>query len=101
MRGANVRSILQTNTINLAGGGASEIERMKQTAHKLPAHRNGDELSRRSFLASAGVTAGGAVLETSLSMSRALADEKPNQAIIGPDSVPLTLRINGAARTIN
>lgn len=41
------------------------------------------------------------MLETSLSMSRALADEKPNQAIIGPDSVPLTLRINGAARTIN
>jgi aerobic-type carbon monoxide dehydrogenase small subunit (CoxS/CutS family) len=74
---------------------------MKQPAHKLPAHRNGDELSRRSFLASAGVTAGGAVLETSLSMSRALADEKPNQAIIGPNSVPLTLRINGAARTIN
>ena len=40
------------------------------------------------------------MLETSLAASPAFAEKKPDQAIIGPDAVPLTLRINGAARTI-
>jgi xanthine dehydrogenase YagT iron-sulfur-binding subunit len=75
-------------------------DRMKQPAQTLTAHRNEDEVSRRSFLAGAGVTAGGVMLETSLAASRALAEQKSNQEIIGPDAAPLTLRINGAIRNI-
>ena len=40
------------------------------------------------------------MLENSLTASTAFADKKPDQAIIGPDAVPLTLRVNGAVRTI-
>ena len=40
------------------------------------------------------------MLENSLNASAAFADEKPGPAIIGPDAVPLTLRVNGIARTI-
>ena len=41
------------------------------------------------------------MLETSLAASPAFADKKPDQAFIGPGVVPLTLRINGATRTIS
>jgi xanthine dehydrogenase YagT iron-sulfur-binding subunit len=74
---------------------------MKQPAQNVAAHRNEDAVSRRSFLAGAGATAGGAMLETSLTVSSSFADEKTDQAFIGPGVVPLTLRINGAARTIS
>ena len=40
------------------------------------------------------------MLENSLNASTAFADEKTGPAIIGPDAVPLTLRVNGIARTI-
>jgi xanthine dehydrogenase YagT iron-sulfur-binding subunit len=73
---------------------------MKRAAQTLPVHRKGNEVSRRSFLASAGVTAGGAMLETSLAASRALAEQKSDSAIMGPGAVPLSLRINGAVRTV-
>jgi xanthine dehydrogenase YagT iron-sulfur-binding subunit len=74
---------------------------MKQPAQNVAAHRNEDAVSRRSFLTGAGATAGGAMLETSLTVSSSFADEKTDQAFIGPGVVPLTLRINGAARTIS
>jgi hypothetical protein len=73
---------------------------MKQPAQKLTAPRNEDEVSRRSFLTGAGATAGGVMLQTSLAASTALAEKKADAAIIGPDAVPLPLRINGAVRTI-
>jgi xanthine dehydrogenase YagT iron-sulfur-binding subunit len=75
-------------------------DRMKQPAQKLTAPRNEDEVSRRSFLTGAGATAGGVMLQTSLAASTALAEKKADAAIIGPDAVPLPLRINGAVRTI-
>jgi aerobic-type carbon monoxide dehydrogenase small subunit (CoxS/CutS family) len=40
------------------------------------------------------------MLETSLSMSRALAEKQADQPAIGPGAVPLKLRINGAVRTV-
>lgn len=40
------------------------------------------------------------MLITSLAASRALAEEKPDPAIIGPGAAPISLRINGAVRTI-
>jgi xanthine dehydrogenase YagT iron-sulfur-binding subunit len=73
---------------------------MQKPAQTLTAHRNEEQVSRRSFLARTGVTAGGVLLETSLAASHALAEQKSDQAIIGPDAVPLTLRINGAVRTV-
>jgi len=72
---------------------------MKQPAPTLVA--NEDAFSRRSFLTGAGAAAGGVMLETSLRASTALADEKSSPAIEGPDAVPVTLRVNGVARTIS
>ena len=40
------------------------------------------------------------MLETGLAVSGALAQSKSDQTIIGPDAVPLALRINGAVRTL-
>ena len=40
------------------------------------------------------------MLETGLAASGALAQSKFDQSIIGPDAVPLALRINGAVRTL-
>jgi aerobic-type carbon monoxide dehydrogenase small subunit (CoxS/CutS family) len=40
------------------------------------------------------------MLEKSLTASTAFADNKPDQVVIGPDAIPIALRINGAARTI-
>jgi xanthine dehydrogenase YagT iron-sulfur-binding subunit len=74
---------------------------MKQPAQKLAAHRDEDAVSRRLFLTGAGAAAGGVMLEKSLTASTAFAENKPDPAVIGPDVVPLTLRINGAARTIS
>ena len=73
---------------------------MQQPAQTVTAHRNEEQVSRRSFIAGAGLTAGGIMLETSLAASRALAEQKSDQAIIGPDAVPLTLRINGSIRNV-
>src|ERR1019366_2629783 len=73
---------------------------MKPPVQQSAAHRREDEVSRRSFLAGAGVTAGGAVLETSLSMSRARAEINTEPGAVGPGAVPLTLRINGTVRTV-
>lgn len=70
---------------------------MKQPAQTLTAD---GAVSRRSFMTSAGATAGGAMLETGLRATAAFADEKPNQTIIGPSAVPITFRVNGAVRTI-
>jgi xanthine dehydrogenase YagT iron-sulfur-binding subunit len=74
---------------------------MKQFARNVAAHRNEDVVSRRSFLTGAGATAGGVMLEAGLTASPACADKKLDQAFKGPGEVPLTLRINGVARTIN
>jgi aerobic-type carbon monoxide dehydrogenase small subunit (CoxS/CutS family) len=73
---------------------------MKKPAQSLSVSRNEDVVSRRAFLASAGATAGGAMLETGLAASGALAQSKSDQSIIGPDAVPLALRINGAVRAL-
>jgi xanthine dehydrogenase YagT iron-sulfur-binding subunit len=73
---------------------------MKQPAQKFPAPGSEDEVSRRSFLAGAGATAGGSMLATSLAAHNAFAETAPGQAIIGPGAVPLTLRINGAVTTV-
>jgi hypothetical protein len=62
----------------------------------LTAHRNGEQVSRRLFLAGAGVAAEGGILKTSLVALRAFTEPKSDQAIIGPDAVPMTVRINGA-----
>ena len=40
------------------------------------------------------------MLATSITASRALAEEKPDAATVGPGVVPISLRINGAVRTI-
>jgi len=40
------------------------------------------------------------MLETSLAASRAVAEEKADGVIVGPDAVPVLLRINGAVQTI-
>src|SRR5665213_4547546 len=76
-----VRPIVPIRYDSLAGGGASEIGRMKQPAPTPDA--NEDSVSRRAFLTGAGATAGGVMLERSLSASKAFADEKPSPAIIG------------------
>jgi aerobic-type carbon monoxide dehydrogenase small subunit (CoxS/CutS family) len=73
---------------------------MKPPVQQSAAHRREDEVSRRSFLAGAGVTAGGAMLESSLSMSRARAEINTEPGAVGPSAVPLTLRINGTVRTV-
>jgi xanthine dehydrogenase YagT iron-sulfur-binding subunit len=73
---------------------------MKKAARGVPTDRNGDEVSRRSFLTSAGLTAGGAMLGTSLSMSEALAERNSEQAAVGPNAVPMTLRVNGVERLV-
>src|ERR1017187_9679520 len=73
---------------------------MKKPAQNLSVSRNEDVVSRRAFLVSAGATAGGAMLETGVAASGALAQSKSDQTIIGPDAVPLALRINGAVRTL-
>ena len=41
------------------------------------------------------------MLETSPIASDALANNEPEQKFIGPAAVPLTLRVNGAVRTVN
>jgi xanthine dehydrogenase YagT iron-sulfur-binding subunit len=71
---------------------------MKQPAQKATAHIGRDQVSRRSFLARASATAGGVMLEASLVVSPAIAEMKV--AAIGPDAVPLTLRINGTVRAV-
>jgi xanthine dehydrogenase YagT iron-sulfur-binding subunit len=73
---------------------------MKRPAQNLSVSRNEDVVSRRAFLVSAGATAGGAMLETGLAASGALAQSKSDQTILGPDAVPLALRINGAVRAL-
>src|ERR1019366_4640089 len=73
---------------------------MKPPVQESAAHRREDDVSRRSFLAGAGVTAGGAMLETNLAMSLAQAETKDIPAVVGPNAVPLRLQINGAMRTV-
>src|SRR5674476_397185 len=73
---------------------------MKKPAQNLSVSRNEDVVSRRAFLVSAGATAGGAMLETGLAASGALAQSKSDQTILGPDAVLFALRINGAVRTL-
>jgi len=74
---------------------------MKQPAQKISSNTDEDAVSRRSFLTSAGAAAGGVMLETSLIASDALANNEPEQKFIGPAAVPLTLRVNGAARSVS
>ena len=40
------------------------------------------------------------MLEASLAAARAQAETKPDGAILGPDAVPVSLRVNGAVRTL-
>ncbi len=66
-------------------------------------HRSNEReaVSRRSFLRGAGITAIGAgMLDASLSMQDAAAAESAADAPVGPDAVPVTLHVNGAARTV-
>jgi xanthine dehydrogenase YagT iron-sulfur-binding subunit len=74
---------------------------MKQPAQKMASGTDEKAVSRRSFLTRAGAAAGGVMLETSLIASDALASNEPEQKFIGPAAVPFTLRVNGAARTVN
>jgi aerobic-type carbon monoxide dehydrogenase small subunit (CoxS/CutS family) len=74
---------------------------MKQPAQKMAADADENAVSRRSFLARAGVAAGGVMLDTSLTASGALANNETEQKFIGPAAVPLTLRVNGAERTVS
>lgn len=55
-------------------------------------------LSRRAFIKGAGLTAAGtAVLESGILNGNAAAEAADS---LGPDAVPLTLRVNGAARQL-
>src|ERR1035437_1056911 len=74
---------------------------MKQPAQKMASGTDEKAVSRRSFLTRAGAAAGGVMLETSLIASDAWASNEPEQKFIGPAAVPFTLRVNGAARTVN
>jgi len=66
-----------------------------------PSSERGAAVSRRSFLRGAGVTAMGAgMLDTSLSLPGVAAGEPSGEAIVGPDAAPITLNVNGAARTL-
>ena len=51
-------------------------------------------LTRRGFLKGAGVTAvGAAITDASL---EALAQEKVGRPVLGPNPIPVTLKVNGA-----
>jgi xanthine dehydrogenase YagT iron-sulfur-binding subunit len=71
---------------------------MKQPPHVSVRQRCDDDVSRRSFLARAGATAGGVMLEASRVVAPASAETKT--AMVGPDAVPLALKINGAIRNV-
>ena len=60
---------------------------------KPPSDAKGPRFTRRSFLKTAGVGAAASTLASGV------AESAPSQ-ILGPDAVPLTLRINGAAKTV-
>ena len=60
-----------------------------------------DTVSRRSFLRGAGITAIGAgMLDTAFPSDAARADDAAHAGAIGPGAVPVTLRVNGATRTL-
>ncbi len=66
-----------------------------------PSNDRAEAVSRRSFLRGAGVTAIGAgMLDTSLSLQDADAAETAGAPIVGPEAAPVTLMVNGAARTV-
>jgi len=62
------------------------------------ARQNEDDISRRSFLAGAGASAGGSMLVTSLAEAQA-AGEKGAPAPVGPGAVTIALRVNGVLRS--
>ena len=60
-----------------------------------------EAVSRRSFLRGAGVTAIGAgVLDSAVSIQNSAIAALAGDAAVGPDAVPVTLHVNGAARTV-
>jgi len=72
---------------------------MTSPGHTSSARRDSETVSRRSFLRGAGVTAIGAGMLDTLTPQDSLADSSAQSAIVGPDAVPMTLRVNGAVRT--
>jgi aerobic-type carbon monoxide dehydrogenase small subunit (CoxS/CutS family) len=58
-------------------------------------------VSRRSFLRGAGITAiGTGMLDTPFPSEAAVADDAAHVRAIGPAAVAVTLKVNGAARTL-
>lgn len=51
--------------------------------------------SRRGFLKGAGVTAATTVLESAQALARETRDTLHGEHVVGPDAVPVTLRVNG------
>jgi aerobic-type carbon monoxide dehydrogenase small subunit (CoxS/CutS family) len=58
------------------------------------------EFSRRGFLKGAGITAATTVIETTNALARDAKDALQNERTIGPDAVPVKLRINGQEHTV-
>jgi len=58
-------------------------------------------ISRRSFLRGTGAAAAGAAaLETALASVAEAAADVAGPRVVGPDAAPITLRVNGATRTV-
>jgi xanthine dehydrogenase YagT iron-sulfur-binding subunit len=67
------------------------------------AEHSSDEsgMSRRSFVAGASATAvGTAMLDSNRVAGQATAEPATNASVVGPDAVPMFLRINGVVRTL-
>jgi aerobic-type carbon monoxide dehydrogenase small subunit (CoxS/CutS family) len=62
----------------------------------------GQGLSRRSFLRASALTAAGVTVIEAASaiIGQAEAAERSGQPVVGPEPVPITLKINGATRTL-
>jgi xanthine dehydrogenase YagT iron-sulfur-binding subunit len=62
---------------------------------------SGHELSRRSFVRGSALTTAGAMIETASAIIGTVEAKDANtESVIGPDPVPITLRVNGVARIL-
>ena len=74
---------------------------MTQPSHTSDARDGVDTVSRRSFLRGAGINAIGAgMLDSPFPSNAAVAGDSLRSSAIGPGAVPVTLKVNGAARTL-
>jgi xanthine dehydrogenase YagT iron-sulfur-binding subunit len=73
---------------------------MDETTNDRPGGGPGGVISRRELLRGAGVSAMGAVLADSGLMGLASATELGSARVLGPGAVPLTLTVNGQARSL-